>query len=133
MPIVDRDEEVGKHERKDRHELHDNVESGTGGILERVADGIPSNRRGMHLKGREVPMIIRGLRGCLTPSVGAIEGSALEEDTVPFPAIDLLFSTADTAAAWGWPGLLLGSDSLMNVTKKDEKMKTMDYFYLKKE
>ena len=26
---------------------------------------------------------------------------------MPFPAIDLLFSTADTAAAWGWPGLLL--------------------------
>ena len=24
---------------------------------------------------------------------------------MPFPAIDLLFSTADTAAAWGWKQL----------------------------
>ena len=41
---ADLHKEGGKHQRDDRHELNENVQGRTGGVLERVADGIADHR-----------------------------------------------------------------------------------------
>eukprot|EP00976_Prorocentrum_cordatum_P078427 1183109-Prorocentrum_minimum.AAC.1 len=45
LAVVDGHEEVAEDERDDRHQLHQDVERGAGGVLEGVADGVADHRR----------------------------------------------------------------------------------------
>mmetsp|Transcript_1898 Transcript_1898/g.4628 ORF Transcript_1898/g.4628 Transcript_1898/m.4628 type:complete len:999 (+) Transcript_1898:220-3216(+) len=47
VTVVDRHEEVGKHNGDDGHELHHDVERGARGVLEGVANGVPNNGAGV--------------------------------------------------------------------------------------
>lgn len=45
LPIVDSLEVLGENERDDRHQLHEDVEGRSRGVLERVTDGVTNDGR----------------------------------------------------------------------------------------
>ena len=70
---IHRVEGIGKDKREDGHELHDNVESRTGGVLERITDGVTNNGGLVDVGSLALELGIRG--GLLNVLLGIVPGT----------------------------------------------------------
>ncbi len=72
--VVDSVEGIGEHKRQDSHQLHDNVEGRSRGILERISDGVTDNGSLVDVRSLTLKLRIRG--GLLDVLLGVIPSSS---------------------------------------------------------